>query len=168
MFFPPPPKWIQSLPAEIPNTAAAMTLKLPIPYPSMTPRLKKELFFSDSLSFVMCNQNKGKKTKEGEKGGFPSKGQLNIRNKLLKYGEKVLELAKRVFKMWEHHQGRRKGDRRGKRVVKTYCRNVFESLIVLQKWQIKNLSSLKINFACWTQNCMMGLHLLGLHLYVYP
>lgn len=88
-FFPPPPKWIQSLPAEIPNTATAMTLKLLIPYSSMTSYLKKRVFFSNSLSFVMCNQNNGNGTKEGEKGGFPSKEQLNIHNKVLKYGEKV-------------------------------------------------------------------------------
>ena len=45
--------------------------------------------------------------------------------------------------------------------MKTYYRH-----IALLKWQIENLSSLNTTFACWTQNCMRGLDLLG-YIYVH-
>lgn len=39
------------------------------------------------------------------------------------------------------------------RVVKTYCRDVFEPLHGFADLVIKDLSSLNINFVCLTRNC---------------
>lgn len=52
------------------------------------------------------------------------------------------------------------------------CENLVWKCIWTPSWFCrsgnKELDFLNINFACWTQNCMRGLHLLGFYLYAHP
>lgn len=101
----PPPKQIQSLPAQVPNTTA-MIPRLTSPSTSVTPYLRKNSGFSqvNSSSFMMVIRimQREMDLKREKKGGLPFTGQLNLHNRVLQYSQKESSWGRgRVFKrMW--------------------------------------------------------------------